>query len=134
MGYECPVCGTEEADGEHLANHLAFTALTRGGDHEAWLDERVPDWADRDPDGLANEVTGYATETDAEPSTESHDHDVPAVERPENADLSGNAAEILAEAEAMTRQMHEGEDADEENAGGENATDDTGTGADSENE
>ena len=30
MGYECPVCATEEADGEHLANHLALQALVHG--------------------------------------------------------------------------------------------------------
>lgn len=107
MGYECPVCATEEADGEHLANHLAFTALVRGGDHEAWLDEHVPDWADRDPEGLAGEVTDHATETDTEPASEQHDHDVPAVERTGESDLSGDAAEILAEAEELTRRMHE---------------------------
>jgi hypothetical protein len=44
MGYSCPVCGDPQADDEHLANHLAFTAMIRGGDHEEWLDENVPDW------------------------------------------------------------------------------------------
>jgi hypothetical protein len=129
MGYECPVCATEEADGEHLANHLGFTALVRGGDHEAWLDEHVPDWADRDPDGLASDVTDYATETETEPSSEPHDHDAPAVERTEGADLSGEAAEILAEAEELTRQMHGDETASEDSGGAERDTD-----ADSENE
>ncbi|WP_280588259.1 DUF5810 domain-containing protein [Halorubrum sp. Boch-26] len=60
MGYACPVCETPQRDGEHLAHHLAFTAMLHGDDHEAWLDEHVPDWSDRDPDGLAAEVTPHA--------------------------------------------------------------------------
>jgi len=113
MGYECPVCGVEEADGEHLANHVAFTALVRGGDHEAWLDEHVPDWADRDPDSLAPAVTERATETDSEPSTEPHGHDVPSFERPGGgsaggaADLSGAAGDVLEEARELTEAMYD---------------------------
>jgi hypothetical protein len=114
MGYECPVCGVAEADGEHLANHLAFTALVRGGDHEAWLDDRVPDWADRDPDSLAPEVVEHATETDDEPASEPHDHETPAVERTGQADLSGAAADILEEAQQLTEEMYDAEDADSE--------------------
>jgi len=64
MGYACPVCETPQRDGEHLAHHLAFTALLHGDDHAAWLDERVPDWADRDPDGLAAEVTPHAADAE----------------------------------------------------------------------
>ena len=64
MGYACPVCSALEADGEHLANHLAFTALLHGGDHEAWLDQHVPDWAARDPGGLAAVVVEHAEETE----------------------------------------------------------------------
>jgi len=60
MGYACPVCETPQRDGEHLAHHLAFTAMLHGDDHEAWLDDRVPDWGDRDPDGLAADVTPHA--------------------------------------------------------------------------
>lgn len=111
MGYECPVCATEEADGEHLANHLAFTALVRGGDHEAWLDDHVSDWADRDPESLAPEVTPHATETETEPSSEphGHDHEMPAVERTGSADISGEAAEVLEEAQRLTEQMQDSE-------------------------
>ena len=115
MGYECPVCASAEADGEHLANHVAFTALVRGGDHEDWLDEHVPDWADRDPESLAPEVTEHATETDVEvASTEAHDHEPPAVERTGQADLSGEAANILEEAQELTREMHGSESEDSE--------------------
>nr|WP_232700375.1 DUF5810 domain-containing protein [Halobacterium wangiae] len=115
MGYECPVCTTEEADGEHLANHLAFTALVRGGEHEAWLDDHVADWADRDPESLAPEVTPHATETETEPSSEphGHDHEMPAVERTGNANVSGDAAEILEEAQRLTEEMR-GEDSEDE--------------------
>jgi len=112
MGYECPVCGAEEADGEHLANHLAFTALVRGGDHEAWLDDTVPDWADRDPESLAPEGTEHAEETETEAVTEPHGHDVPAVERTGEADLSGEDAAILDEARELTEQLRESSVAD----------------------
>lgn len=60
MGYACPVCETPQRDGEHLAHHLAFTAMLHGDDHEDWLDERVPDWSDRGPAGLAADVTPHA--------------------------------------------------------------------------
>jgi len=115
MGYECPVCASEEADDEHLANHVAFTALVRGGDHEAWLDEHVPDWADRDPESLAPDVTEHATETETEmeAASEPHDHGTPAVERTGEADLSGDAAEMLEEAQELTREMHGSEDGED---------------------
>jgi len=64
MGYACPVCETPQRDGEHLAHHLAFTAMLHADDHEAWLDDRVPDWSDRDPDGLAAEVTPHAEDAE----------------------------------------------------------------------
>jgi hypothetical protein len=133
MGYECPVCGVVEADDEHLANHLAFTALVRGGDHEEFLDDHVPDWADRDPESLASDVVEYATETDDEPGTdpvaEGHDHETPAVERTGQADLSGEAAEILDEAQRLTEAMI----GDSDQRDGSEAASDEGD-ADSENE
>ncbi|MFB6268496.1 MAG: DUF5810 domain-containing protein [Halobacterium sp.] len=148
MGYECPVCGAEEADGEHLANHLAFTALVRGGDHEAFLDEHVPDWEERDPESLAPDVTPHATETDAEPVSEphghhghGHDHEMPAVERAGQADLSGEAAAVLEEAQELTEAMLDSDVASPEpaDADGDGDTDDAsdadgGADADSETE
>ncbi|MCG1001932.1 MULTISPECIES: DUF5810 domain-containing protein [Halobacterium] len=107
MGYECPVCGVEEADGEHLANHLAFTALVRGGDHESWLDENVSDWEDRDPESLAPDVTPHAEETDTETVTEPHGHEMPAVEQRGDVDLSGEAAAILDDAQELTEELRE---------------------------
>jgi len=60
MGYACPVCETPQRDGEHLAHHLAFTAMLHGDDHEDWLNDHVSDWADREPAGLAAAVTPHA--------------------------------------------------------------------------
>ena len=64
MAYACPVCATPQADGRHLANHLAFTAMIHGDDHEAWLDEHAPDWEEAGEDALANRVVGQAPETE----------------------------------------------------------------------
>ena len=64
MGYACPVCETPQADAGHLANHLAITAIARGGDHEAWLDDHVPDWSDLDEATLADRAVDHATETE----------------------------------------------------------------------
>jgi hypothetical protein len=62
MGYACPVCEVPQRDAEHLANHLAFTAMLHAGDHEAWLDETVPEWADSSPTELAADVVEFADE------------------------------------------------------------------------
>ena len=64
MGYACPVCETPQRDGEHLAHHLAFTAMLHGDDHESWLDDHVADWADREPTDLAAAVTPHADEAE----------------------------------------------------------------------
>lgn len=79
MGYACPVCATPQRDGEHLANHLAFTAMLRSDDHESWLDDHVDDWDDRTPADLAAVVTDYAEEAEYdevfEDTTGGHAHD-----------------------------------------------------------
>lgn len=126
MGYACPVCGDPQADAEHLANHLAFTAMLRDDDgHESWLDEHVPDWSDRDEAGLAAAVTDHAEETEFPQvfeDTTGHDHDhddqrsgalfdddpdfAAARERATRApDLDDEAADIVAEAREMTEAM-----------------------------
>jgi hypothetical protein len=64
MGYACPVCETPQADARHLANHLAFTAMVRGGDHEEWLDEHLPEWNEAGEAELAERVTAFAEEED----------------------------------------------------------------------
>jgi hypothetical protein len=131
MGYRCPVCGDPQADDVHLANHLAFTAVVRGGDHESWLDEHVPDWGALDDDGLAAQVTDHAEQTEFpqvfEDTTdgESHDHgdgrghETGGRAVPDRADLSefefdDEAEDIVAEARELTRQRRQNE-TDEEN-------------------
>jgi hypothetical protein len=63
MGYACPVCETPQRDAEHLANHLAFTAMLHADEHEAWLDDVAPGWADGSPEELADRVVDHAEET-----------------------------------------------------------------------
>ena len=142
MGYACPVCDTPQRDGEHLAHHLAFTAMLHGGDHESWLDDRVPDWSDRDPDGLAAEVTPHAEDAEyrevfedtvdrGRPDVDLADHDHAGHAQgghgrgaPGVVDESGAAdaetAAALREARELTREMlaEDGESAGGE-AGGE---------------
>jgi hypothetical protein len=106
MGYACPVCEAPQADAEHLANHLAFTAILRGGDHETFLDEHVPDWADRDPAGLADEVVEHADEREFDHAFEDapggHDHrhaqPSPVRERPSDEEVE----RVLEEARELT--------------------------------
>ncbi|MFB6354833.1 MAG: DUF5810 domain-containing protein [Halobacteriales archaeon] len=66
MGYACPVCDAPQADGEHLANHLAFTAMLHGDDHADFLDAHVDGWEDRTPPELAAELIRHADEVDHE--------------------------------------------------------------------
>jgi hypothetical protein len=155
MGYACPVCETPQQDAEHLANHLAFTAMIHGDDHESWLDERVPDWSDRSPDELAPAVVEYVPETEYDAVFEdtaedghggdavAHDHehehardharDIAGRGRSHTShggsgdDLDPETREVLAEARDLTRQMlDEGGEADDGDEGGEADGDDTG--------
>lgn len=134
MGYACPVCGVPQRDGEHLANHLAFTAMLDDGDHEAWLDEHAPDWDEQGPDDLAPRVTEHAPQAEYEEVFEDtvqrdgHDHDDErggalfddegghgpgrtafdantARQRGGVADLDEEAQGILSEAREMTQEM-----------------------------
>jgi hypothetical protein len=151
MGYACPVCGDPQADGHHLANHLAFTAMLGDADHEAWLDERVPEWADADPADLAAAVTEVAEKTDypqvfedttGEPA-DGHDHrdhaDDPArvhdgvpvdVDPPGSADdaVEVDVDDVLAEARELTRRRR----ADAAGGDGDGTDDRTGQRADGE--
>lgn len=129
MGYRCPVCGDPQADDVHLANHLAFTAMVRGGDHEAWLDETVPDWASHDDEGLADVVAELAesaeypqvfddTTGQSDASDADHDHThgtdtLPGGAQPaSDPGLDDEAEEILSEAREMTRERHQNDDVD----------------------
>jgi hypothetical protein len=64
MGYACPVCSDPQADAGHLANHLAFSAMLGDADHEAWLEEHAPDWAEMGESDLAEIVADDVEETE----------------------------------------------------------------------
>lgn len=136
MGFACPVCEIPHQDATHLANHLAFTAMTHGDDHEAWLDEAVPGWADHGEADLAAEVSDLAPEAEYEQVFEDtvggrggggadqhdhgHDHGTeqsgpPAGIDPESAAATGGgeldeaARAALDEARALTAEMLDGD-------------------------
>ena len=132
MGYACPVCADPQADAVHLANHLAFTALARGGDHEDWLDETVPEWESLDEETLADALRDHADEMEYpqvfEDTTGQHDHgedrdgtgggqggDVPdamleqARAQLDDADVA-DAEDVLAEARELTAKRREDAD------------------------
>lgn len=143
MGYECPVCGDPQADETHLANHLAFTAIARGGDHEAWLDESVPEWGQLDDAGLAEAVVDLAEETDfpqvfedttVDRAQGGHDHGAgghghdhshggdstdrtdlpPGTDTFDDPDVGAAEREILSEAIEMTEERREDAKSDDE--------------------
>jgi len=113
MGYACPVCETPQRDGEHLANHLAFTAMLHGDAHETWLDEHAPDWSAAGAAELAPVVVEYADEVaydevfeDTVPEAHDHGHDHPPTTSAFDAGiLDGDAQRALDEAREMTRAM-----------------------------
>ncbi len=126
MGYRCPVCEEPQADDTHLANHLAFTAILRGGDHEGWLDEHVPGWGEMGETELAPLVTEFAEsaefpvtpEDTAGHAGDEHGEDDghgqgerrQGVDRPEGAEtpfgagIDETASEAIEQAREMTRQ------------------------------
>jgi len=74
MGYACPVCETPQADGRHLANHIAFTAMIHGDDHEAWLAEHAPGWEEAGERELAGRVVECASEIEFPPGPATGEH------------------------------------------------------------
>ncbi|WP_436928486.1 DUF5810 domain-containing protein [Halosimplex halobium] len=164
MGYACPACGDPQADAEHLANHLAFTAMLRGGDHEAWLDDRVDDWAELDPPELAERVVDHADEEefpqvfeDTTGGDHDHGHDhqhgggrqgaggpmpggADAIENAAPAgvadldDFEGETDDVLAEAKELTRQRRENATDGADGEGGDDGSTDTADGEDDEHE
>lgn len=128
MGYACPVCGAEQADGVHLANHLAVTASLGRTDHEGWLETHAPDWADRGPEALADEIVEYAPEVETPAFDEegSHEHGRPPnleaelasqTRGPGRGTLTEEASAVLDEARELTRQMQAGGDESERSEG-----------------
>jgi hypothetical protein len=87
MGYACPVCETPQSDAEHLANHLAFTAMLGDDDHEAWLDDHAPGWNEDGEDELAERVEEYAKEVGFPQVFEDTTHDHGHGDEPRAGDL-----------------------------------------------
>jgi hypothetical protein len=149
MGYACPVCEDPQSDATHLANHLAFTAMLRGGEHGKWLDDHVPEWGELDETELGERVADHAEETefpqvfedttDRGPGSHGHEHSegghstggsgghTDPGDLPDGADatageaLDEEAREAIAEAREMTRRRRE--NADAAGADGEGDTD-----------
>ena len=135
MGFACPVCEIPHQDATHLANHLAFTAMTHGDDHEAWLDDHVPEWSEYGEADLASEVEDLAPEAEYDQLFEDtvggrggsgghhqhgHDHGsarggAPAGVDPEAAAVAGQgelddaARAVLEEARGLTAEMLDGD-------------------------
>jgi len=111
MGYACPVCETPQRDADHLADHLAFTAMLHGDAHEQWLDEHAPGWGEAGTDELASVVVDHADETTydevfEESVPDGHDHErSPRTPTFDDGDLDADAQRALAEAREMTRTM-----------------------------
>ncbi len=146
------MCEVPHADAEHLANHLAFTAMLHSDEHEDWLDEHAPEWGDSNPAELGPVVAEHVAETEFDEvfddTTHQHDHDhghgrfedavaeqvgqgagrtAPAGGR---GDLTSEQADVLEEARELTRQMHESA----EDAATEDGDEDEDAAADTESE
>jgi hypothetical protein len=138
MGYRCPVCEDPQADDTHLANHLAFTAILRGGDHEDWLDEHVPGWEEMGETELAPRVTEFAGSAEYpavledttnragdEHRDDGHAHerhktvDHPEVtETPFGAGIDEETREAIEQAREMTRRRRANAEKDEPDTNG----------------
>jgi hypothetical protein len=124
MGYACPVCEDPQADAEHLANHLAFTAMLGDAEHEAWLETHAPDWDEESPADLAEIVADEAEEREFpqvfEDTTDGHDHDHGdgvahhhARQQAPDPELDAQARQTLEDARRMTEQMRAADDEDD---------------------
>jgi hypothetical protein len=141
MGYACPVCDVPQRDAEHLANHLAFTALLRHGPHEEWLDEHLPEWGEAGPAELAERVVDHADAADYDEVFEDtvgagadafghdgHDHghgDVAGLDAG-SPDLDAETRAVLDEARDLTREMlgDDGDDGDPDDETSDETSDD----------
>lgn len=134
MGYACPVCDHPQADATHLANHLAITAIARGGAHERWLDRRFDDWVGHSEGELAAAIQDHVDPTETEMDAAPELVDSPAAAgqsvtradagpdpgvgiRPGRGQREETTREILANARELTRRRaasSETDSADEE--------------------
>lgn len=150
MGYACPVCEIPQRDGEHLAHHLAFTAMLHGDEHEAWLAERVSDWESASPDQLAEAVVDDAEAAEYvevfEDTTDrghGHDHDhggtfddvdSASARGRDGGTMSDETRQIIEEAQDLTREMYadEGGEAGDEREADEDDVDEDAADAESD--
>ena len=130
MGFACPVCETPQSDREHLANHLAFTAMLGDDGHESWLDEHAPGWEAEGEAELAERLDDHVKEVGFpqvfDDTSGQHDHGHDHGDRFEDELARANtrgrsgtpsdadARQILQEAREMTESMLDDEDADGE--------------------
>ncbi|ERH03820.1 MAG: hypothetical protein J07HR59_00945 [Halorubrum sp. J07HR59] len=136
MGYACPVCEIPQQDAEHLAHHLAFTAMLHGDSHETWLDEHTPGWETAEPVSLGEEIAEDVAEAEYkqvfEDTSQSHNHahegDADHPGRPfdgatppsqesrpaSDRGVSAETSAVLEEARELTRQMLADDKADGE--------------------
>ncbi|MFC7044435.1 DUF5810 domain-containing protein [Halobacteriaceae archaeon GCM10025711] len=125
MGYACPVCEEPQADAAHLANHLAFTAMIGREDHEAWLDEHAPGWAQEGTQELAAVVSETLPEEEFEEFADAdHDHATFEDDLARHAGYGRDAGRggatdadvesVLAEARELTRRMRGDDEAENE--------------------
>lgn len=118
MGYACPVCEEPVPDGPHLADHLAFAAVSGDERHEAWLDEHAPGWGDGGTAELAPRVTEHADAVAFDVTTDSTRRDrTGGPEAPRDVGVGGgeldaDARRVVEEAAELTRRM-QGDERDE---------------------
>ena len=137
MGYACPVCEDPQADGKHLANHLAFSALLGRADHESWLDEHAPGWDGDSPAELAERITPHIEEVEYPDAITEPSKDEPELTPPDpepfaagtppgagmsQSPLDPSTREVIEEARELTRQRRA--NAEPESADGEHEADD----------
>ncbi len=112
MRYACPVCDADQADAQHLANHLAITASLGRTRHLEWLDEHAPDWPDRNPETLGEIVSQHAPEIDpsavestADRGATFEDELAMQSRQPGRGAMTSEAEQVLDEARELTRRM-----------------------------
>ncbi len=111
MGYSCPVCETPQDDDEHLANHLAMTAMLHEDDHEAWLDEHIDGWGDLTPPELGKRVVADLEEIDYD-ETAAEQADIPDEFRNGGADEASDTTGVPETSPTDTGSPASGRDAD----------------------
>lgn len=125
-GYRCPVCDEPQLDASHLADHVALTAVLGDDAHEAYLDETVPGWAERETEAVAAALAEAVEPVEIEGLEDGHDHDHGHGHEPARPDVAGTTPAarggrdldpetraVLEEARDLTREMLAGDGGDD---------------------